>query len=145
MNFKEQIKPTGVFRFRILNADGSLHQEIIKTNLVTNTGKARLAAALAGTAAAIAFQQLGTGTTAPAYTDTSLQTPNAGTKKAIYSVASSGSVVSVTASWAAGEATGTWKEFGLLFADNTLWNRVAIDITVASDKALIIDGEITIS
>lgn len=178
-NFIEQLKPKGTFRFitSTLSAQEKMKQALaisrekynevvnallatgeaelaVYENLVTTAGKTLLAKAVASglattNEAVINYQELGSGTTAPAYSDTGLQTPTGATRKAITSLAYSANVVSITAFWAVGEATGTHKEFGTFIGgtstsnSGTLWNRVAIDQTVASDKALTIDGTIT--
>lgn len=132
---------------------GIAHQTIYN-NLVVTAGKAILAKGLAQNFAGvddlkITHQELGTGTTPPAYGDTGLQTPAGSTRKAITSIGYSANVTSITSFWAVGEATGTWKEYGLFIKgtgtsnSGTLWNRVALDQTVASDKALTLDGTIT--
>ena len=123
-------------------------------NLVVNGGKALVAKAITQDLASVSeckitHQELGTGATAPSYTDTGLQTPSGATRKAITSIGRAANVVSVTSFWAVGEATGTWAEFALFIAgtmtsnSGTLWNRVAVSQVVAADKALTIDGTIT--
>lgn len=176
--FNDTTKPTGTFRFIqstkkaqqamqealavsrekfketvdafLRSGDAEL---VVYENLVTTVGKTLLAKAVASglastTEAKISYQELGTGATAPSYADTGLQTPSGGTRKAITSLAYSANVVSLTAFWAVGEATGTWAEFGTFIGgtetsnSGTLWNRIATSATVASDKALTIDGTI---
>jgi len=123
-------------------------------NLVTTVGKSAHAAALYTDLASVGalrltYQELGTGTTAPSYADTGLQTPLGGSRKAITTMGGTGNVVNVTSLWNVGEATGTLKEYGLFRGgtlvsnSGTLWNRVAIDKVVAADKALTVDGTIT--
>lgn len=131
-------------------------ERVVYTNLVTNAGKGLLAKALASGLASvdeakISYQELGTGATAPSYSDTGLQTPSGATRKAITSLGYSANIISITAFWAVTEATGPWTEFGTFIGGSmtsnsgTLWNRIAISVTVASDKALTIDGTISIT
>lgn len=99
----------------------------------------------------ITHQELGTGTTTPANGDTGLQTPSAGTRKTISSMAYSSNQMNFTSFWAATEATGTWREFALFINgtgtsnSGTLFNHVAINITVGASDALTIDGTVTVS
>lgn len=93
----------------------------------------------------ISHQELGTGTTAPANTDTDLETPSVGTKKALSSISVSSNVLNITSFWAAGEATGTWREFGTFINSTVLFNRVAINIAISAAQSLTIDGTITLT
>lgn len=132
-------------------------EQTVYHNLVVTGGKALLVAALAQDLATVSdlritHQELGTGTNAPSYADTGLQTPAGGTtRKAVSSLGFSANVLSITSFWAVGEATGTWREYGLFIKgtgtsnSGTLWNRVAINQTVAADKALTIDGTVTLT
>lgn len=112
-----------------------------------------LSAGIAGVAEiAINYQELGTGTTAPANGDTGLETPAGGTtRKVISSCAYSANKLEITCFWSAGEATGTWKEMATFINgtgttnSGTLFNRIALDTTVGASNALTVDGEITIS
>lgn len=125
-------------------------------NIIPTVARQQIAKALTGNISAvteikITHQELGTGTNAPANGDTGLQTPSAGTRKTITSMAYSSNQLNLTAFWAATEATGTWREFGS-FVNGTgtsnsgvLFNRVAINITVGASDALTVDGTVTIS
>ena len=119
-------------------------------NVITAYLKEKIAQGLAGESAVITddvnltHQQLGTGTTAPTENDTNLEIPDADTKKTISSKESNGKKCWITCIWIEGEATGTWKEFGLWIGSN-LFNRVAIDVTVAANEMLTIDGDLTIN
>lgn len=125
-------------------------------NLIPTASRTAIAKALSGGCASLAeieinYQELGTGTNAPANGDTGLQTASAGTRKTVSSIGYSSNVISITAFWAAAEATGTWREFGLFINgtgssnSGTLFNRVAINITVGAPDALTLDGTVTIS
>lgn len=126
------------------------------SNIIPTVSRQQIAKAITGnlstlTDIEVSHQELGTGTTTPANGDTGLQTPSAGTRKTISSMAYSANQMNFTSFWAATEATGTWREF-CLFMNGTgtsnsgvVLNRVAINITVGSSDALTIDGTITIS
>lgn len=99
----------------------------------------------------ISHQELGTGTTAPANGDTGLETPTGATRAAISSLGYASNQLNLTAFWAAAGATGTWREFGsfmngtMVSNSGVLFNRVAINITIAVSESLTIDGTITIT
>jgi hypothetical protein len=59
--------------------------------------------------------------------------------------------MTITSFWAAGEATGTWREFGT-FINGTgttnsgvLFSRVAINIPITGSQSLVIDGTVTLT
>ncbi len=125
-------------------------------NIIPTVSRTAMAAALAGVYSLIGqiiinYQELGTGTNAPSNSDTGLQTPSAGTRKVVSSISQSLNVISLTSFWAATEATGTWREFSLFINgtatsnSGTLFNRVAMNITVASTEAMTLDGEMVIN
>jgi hypothetical protein len=93
--------------------DGSREVLVHKKNLVVTTGKAMAAARLVGTSlAALAAIAVGAGSTAPAITDTILGSLLV--NKAFDSAATlSANTATMTATFAAGVATGTWTEAGL--------------------------------
>lgn len=126
-------------------------------NIIPTVGRQRIAYILSGAAASLAeceinYQELGTGTSTPANGDTGLQTPAGGTtRKLISSGSYSSNVMTITSFWAAGEATGTWREFGT-FINGTgttnsgvLFSRVAINIPISASQSLVIDGTVTIT
>jgi hypothetical protein len=119
-------------------------------NIIPTVSRQQMAKALTGNISnvdeiKITHQQLGTGTSTPANSDTALQTPNVGTKKMVSSLAYSTNSITATAFWDQGEATGTWREFGLFLNTSVLFNRISINVTVAGSEALTVDGEIVIS
>ncbi|RME52933.1 hypothetical protein D6783_03340 [Candidatus Woesearchaeota archaeon] len=124
------------------------------TNVITTAGRQKVNEALAGSISAaseakINYEELGTGTTTPAASDTGLETPDASTRQTISSLGVSGSQLNITSFWSAGSATGTWKEYGCFINgtstsnSGTLFAHVGIDITVGSSDALTIDGTVT--
>lgn len=171
-SFNEGFVMKGFWRFYITNGTPLSHEELAEIragkknervigyfenhNIIPTVARQQVAKALAAQIAseaeiAINYQELGTGTTAPANGDTGLETPDAGTRKAISSLAYSSNLLTITTFWAAGEATGTWREMGTFIngtgASNsgTLFNRIAINVTVGAANALTVDGEVTIS
>lgn len=172
ITFKEKIKMKGVWTFYVTEGTPLTQEElaVLRTggaigravrvyryhNLIPTVSRQQIAKALTGNITAvteikITHQELGTSTQAPANGDTGLITPTASTRKTITSMAFTTNQMNLTSFWAAGEATGTWREFGL-FVNGTatsnsgvLFNRVAINITVAATDALTLDGTVTIS
>jgi urate oxidase len=153
-NIKEELKMVGIWNFKIKNQDTGEERVFVYKNLIPTVSRQQIAKALSGNIAGvteikITHQEMGTSTQAPANGDTGLITPTASTRKTISSLAYSSNQLSVTAFWAAGEATGTWREFGC-FVNGTatsnsgvLFNRVSINITVASNESLTVDGTVT--
>ena len=132
------------------------YQKIVYKNIIPTVSRQQIAKALAGSITLAAeikvnFQELGTGTNAPANGDTGLQTPTGTTRKALSSAGFSANQLNLTSFWAVGEATGTWREFGSFINGTStsnsgvLFNRVAINITVTGADALTIDGTITLT
>lgn len=135
---------------------GREYQKIVYKNIIPTVSRQQIAKALAGSITLAAeikvnFQELGTGTNAPANGDTGLQTPTGSTRKALSSAGFSANQLNLTSFWAVGEATGTWREFGSFINGTStsnsgvLFNRVGINITVTGADALTIDGTITIT
>lgn len=133
-----------------------LIRKVHYSNIIPTVARQQVAKAVTGNIATtteikVTHQELGTGTTTPANGDTGLQTPSAGTRKTISSMAYSANQMNFTSFWAATEATGTWREFCLFMNGSgtsnsgTVLNRVAINITVGASDALTIDGTITVS
>ena len=162
--FKDDLQLKG--KWRVIVSEGLLTKEEIKLirkgkkvkkvkemkvyhNVITTYLKEKIAQGLAGENAVttadvnLTHQQLGTGTTTPTENDTNLENPDADTKKSVSSKESDGKKCWVTCTWLEGEATGTWREFGLWIGSH-LFNRVAINITIAANETLTIDGELTI-
>lgn len=170
----DQIGVRGVWDFFVVDDGGALTQaekELIMAgadigrgvswhhhnNIIPTVGRQRIAYILSGSAASLAeceinYQELGTGTATPANGDTGLQTPAGGTTRKLISSASySSNVMTITSFWAAGEATGTWREFGT-FINGTgtsnsgvLFSRVAINIPITGSQSLVIDGTVTLT
>lgn len=123
-------------------------------NLVTTIGKTLVAEFLGLNTPSVPslrpnYCAVGTGTNAPALTDTQLQTELDRTTLA--SNSASGVVAYLTAYFGAADAIGTLKEAGLFIngsaSANTgsLFNRVAINVTKSGSETLTIDFDITVS
>jgi len=172
LNFKENVGFKGNWKFyitkgtpltmeelKVVRAGGKCDRIIgffENHNIIPTVARAQMVLALAAQIAseaeiAINYQELGTGTTAPANGDTGLETPSAGTRQAISSLGYSSNLLTITTFWAAGAATGTWKEMATFIngtaASNSgvLFNRIALDVTVGASNALTVDGEVTLS
>lgn len=170
--FKENIGIKGFWRFyitkdtpltmeelKVLRAGGKVDRVVgyfENHNIIPTVARQQIAKSLANqitTKAEIAinYQELGTGTNVPANGDTGLQTPSAGTRAAISSVGYSANLLTITTFWAAGAATGTWKEMGTFINgtgtsnSGTLFSRIALNVTVGASNALTVDGEVTIT
>ncbi len=170
--YNEQFKMTGIWDFYLtegtpltlkelaaIKSGGEISREYRKItykNIIPTVSRQQIAKALAGSITLAAeikvnFQELGTGTNAPANGDTGLQTATGSTRKALSSAGFSANQLNLTSFWAVGEATGTWREFGSFINGTStsnsgvLFNRVAINITVTGADALTIDGTITLT
>jgi hypothetical protein len=126
----------GTLNLKVLRKDGSILQTEL-TNLITDWGLETMAAALAGSAInpAIAYLALGSGLTAAAESDTTLDTE---TDRALATVAhltgSDNKKVEYNKAWAEGAITGTFKEAGMFDAASVgnMFNRIVFsEITVA--------------
>jgi hypothetical protein len=91
----------------------------------------------------ITHEQLGTGATAPTELDTTLETPEATTKKLISSVQVNNSELDITSFYPEGTARGTWNEYGIFANTNFLIIRLALDsVEVGALDALTITGKL---
>lgn len=131
-------------------------QEVVTHNIIPTASRAQICKILSGGCTLIAetkigHAEMGTGTTAPANGDTGLETPTGTTRAVISSASYSSNVLNLTSFWSAGGATGTWREYGtfingtMVSNSGTLFNRVAINITISPSQSLTIDGTVTFS
>jgi len=152
---KEGAKIKGIWKFTIRDAKtGELKRIYNYENLIPTAGRNNIAKALAGDLSAISeteinFTSLGSGVTAPANGDTTLETEVF--RKAVASSTSSSNQLFVTAFYIAVEAVGTHREAGL-HIDGTagvdtgvLFSRVAINVTKTITETLTIDYTVTIT
>ena len=125
-------------------------------NIIPTVSRQQIGKALSGNIASvneikITHQELGTGTNSPSNADTGLQTPTGATRKSVSSLAYSLNQINISSFWAAGEATGTWREYAVFINGSgtsnsgVIFNRIAINITVAGGDALTLDGTVTIT
>lgn len=151
---QEGLKIKGHYRFTLRNiVDGSF-RVFEYDNLIPTAGRAALADNLTNASPSVTplrvnYTAVGTGTTAPANGDTTLETETF--RKATSSATSSNNVAYFTAFYTAAEVSGTFREAGL-FIDGTasantgtLFSRVAINITKSTLETLTIDYTLTIS
>lgn len=122
-------------------------------NMFVTAGKNNLAAAMAGSAVAnkgkITYCALGTGTTAPALADTTLQTELG--RKLVSVRSSSGNVATFQTFFTTSEVVGTLREAALFGDDATatadsgaLFCRTAINRTKSSSDTLTLTWTVTI-
>lgn len=149
----EGMRLDGIWKFTLEDIHTGEKRIYEYHNLIPTVARTALANHLTNVAPSpaalrINFSALGSGVTAPANGDTTLQTETF--RKAIASETNSSNVAFATAFYTASEAVGTHKEAGLFLNatgvanSGTLFSRVAIDITKAATESLTIDYTITI-
>lgn len=144
----------GKFRLDALRPDGSIRELAPwQDNLVTNYG----IDSLCSSRSFIGYLQVGTGTTAEAYTDTNLVNRIAGvgtTNSTVWNTGVNKVVTTLTTSFNVGVATGNITELGLSPSVNGNVNTRAlirdsggnpISVTVLSDEQLLVTYTITIT
>lgn len=145
---KEAVKVSGEWLFYL---DGQLVRQ--EKNLITQAGLNYLAQILANqrTNDVPVHCLLGTGTTAPAATDTKLQ--NEVLRKVVSAKQVQANLIRFRTFWLANEANGTWTEFGLAFAgteqkdSGVLFSRLVPTggLSKSSNVVLTVETRITIS
>lgn len=153
--FQYSIKMFGVYLFTIRDAvTNVIIRRSMAFNLIPTVGRAAIANHLTDpspspTSLRINFTALGSGSTAPANGDTTLETETF--RKAVASQTNLNNVAFATAFYTASEAVGTHNEAGLFIGatitpdSGTLFSRVAITITKTNTETLTIDYTITIT
>lgn len=115
MNTQEFIKPNGMLRVVVTGPDGKVKTDETFKNLVVNVGKDFVASRMvAATATVMSDMAIGSGTTAAAAGDTTLQSELG--RVTLASASATGAVVTYTASFPAGTATGAITEAGIFNA-----------------------------
>ena len=115
MNTHEIIKPTGMLRVVVIGPDGQVKTDEIFKNLVVNVGKDFVASRMvAASATVMSHMAIGSGTTAPAAGDTTLNSELG--RVTLASSSATGAVVTYTASFPAGTGTGAVTEAGIFNA-----------------------------
>lgn len=117
MNTIENLKVTGALRVVLTGPDGQIKDDRELKNLVVNTGLNFIASRMKeATATVMSHMTLGTGTTAAAAGDTTLETEISGARVALTSTTVTANQVTYIASFAAGVGTGAVTESGILNA-----------------------------
>lgn len=113
----ENLKMTGKLDIVVKNAEGQIKEELHIPNLVVTAGKSFIASRMTGTSATVmGYMAVGTGSTAPAYTDTTLQTELS--RVALTSATPSTNVVTYVGNYGAGVGTGALQEAGIFNASS---------------------------
>lgn len=114
----ETLKVKGDVSIALTKADGSVEQVDIH-NLVVSTGLNYIVSRMKDTTAtAMSHMELGTGTTAAASADTTLQTAISGSRVALSSTTVSTNTITYVASFPAGTGTGAVTEAGIFNASS---------------------------
>jgi len=153
INIREGLRMSGRHRFIFRDAvTGEIKWVNEYDNLITNTCFSMIADRLSGGGndCNITYSAVGTGTTAPTITDTTLETELA--RKTIVSASYSTNIVSISSFFGASEANGTLAEFALFgeaasatVDTGTMINHAAISETKTSSETLTIETTITSS
>jgi hypothetical protein len=149
----DTLKITGDVQIAVFDqATGEVKDTREIKNLVVTSGKTFIAAAMLKTTTnspvAMTHMALGTGTTAAAVGDTTLQTAISGARVTFSAATSSTNVVTYTASFPAGTGTGAVTEAGI-FNDPTagtmLCRTVFSVVNKGANDAMSITWQITVS
>lgn len=151
LDLKDKAIPTGKVLLDFHNVEKDTHEYILVDNMFVTTGKNSLAARLIETAdkGMITYCAVGTGITAPALGDTTLQTELYRKLISVRSVV--GNVATFQTYFTTAEANGALKEAGLFGDDatgtpdsGTLFCRTAINRTKTSSDTLTLSWAVTI-
>jgi hypothetical protein len=113
----DSIKITGNVKIDIIGADGAVKDSREIKNLVVTVGKNYIASRMKdATATAMTHMELGTGTTAAAVGDTTLQTAISGSRVTLASTTVTTNAIAYVASFPAGTGTGAVTEAGVFNA-----------------------------
>jgi hypothetical protein len=142
----DQIKITGQVRIVVTGADGQIKDQREIKNLVVTTGKGFIAARMVGTPTEMSHMALGASSTAAAAGDTALGSELG--RVALASDSVTGAVVTYTASFPAGTATGAIVEAGVFNASSSgtmLCRTVFAVVNKGADDAMSVTWAITVS
>ena len=115
----DAIKVTGELRITVTNPEGNIKQEVVIPNLVVTVGKNYIASRMKdATATAMTHMEVGTGTTAAAVGDTTLQTAVASSRVTLTSTTVTTNSVAYLATFPAGTGTGALTEAGIFNASS---------------------------
>jgi hypothetical protein len=150
---KEKTSLKGHYKFTLRDIHTGEEQVYEYENIIPTVGRTLIAnnltAAIPDNSIRLNKAALGTGTNAPANSDTQLQTEIH--RNDLASRTNSSNIAYVTAFFNATEVTGTFREAGIFSnggsGANTgvLFSRVAINITKSNTQALTLDWTLTIS
>ena len=144
--FAEQINVKGAVTIQVFDKSGAVKETREIKNLVVTAGKGFIAARMVGTPTAMSHMALGATNTAAANADTALGSELG--RVALASAAASGAVVTYTASFPAGTATGAVVEAGILNASSggaMLCRTVFSVVNKGADDAMSVTWAITVS
>jgi len=121
--FNDAIKMTGNLKLVLTDEHGNVKQEEEVKNLVVTVGKNFIASSMAKTTtnspAAMTHMEVGTGTTAAAVGDTTLQTAVASSRVTLTSTTVTTNNVAYVATFPAGTGTGALTEAGIFNASSS--------------------------
>ena len=143
---EDQIKLTGQVSIQLFDKDGNIKDSREIKNLVVSVGKTFIAARMVGTPTEMSHMALGADNTAAAVGDTELGSELG--RVALASDTSSGAIVTYTASFPAGTATGANVEAGIFNASSggtMLCRTVFAVVNKGVDDAMAITWAITVS
>jgi hypothetical protein len=146
MKHIDTLKVTGQVSVVITDKDGNIKDQREVKNLVVTVGKQFIAGRMVGTPTAMSHMAIGSGTTAAAAGDTTLQTELG--RVALASAAASGAVVTYTATFPPGTGTGAVTEAGILNAGSAgtlLCRTVFAVVNKGADDAMAITWAVTVS
>jgi hypothetical protein len=142
----DQITITGQVNIVVTGKDGQVKDSRSIKNLVVTTGKEFIAARMVGTPTEMSHMALGASTTAAAAGDTALGSELG--RVALASDSAAGAVVTYTASFPAGTATGAVVEAGVFNASSggtMLCRTVFAVVNKGADDAMSVTWAITVS
>ena len=120
MYTNDNLKVTGALRVVLTGPDGQVKDERDLKNLVVSTGLAFIASRMKeATADVMSHMSLGTGTTAAALGNTTLETEISGSRVSLTSTTVTANQVTYIASFAAGVGTGAVTESGIFNASSS--------------------------
>ena len=112
---EETVSLKGNLHIVVRDEHGNIKEERQEKNLVVSAGLSHIAARLAESSSPtrMGYMELGTGVTAAASGDTTLQSAISGSRTALTSFSASGAVATAVATFGAGTGTGAITEAGI--------------------------------
>ena len=145
----DSIKVTGNVKIDVIGADGAVKDSREIKNLVVTVGKSYIASRMKdATATAMTHMELGTGTTAAAVGDTTLQAAIAASRVTLTSTTVTANAIAYVASFPAGTGTGAVTEagtFNAASAGTMLCRTVFSVVNKGANDAMSITWTITVS